>query len=60
LHWYPPSASRESIWVPAPPPLLSDSLVRLLQPLSPWLFEVTKPAEFRKALAKILSDLSRM
>ena len=54
-----PSGARELLWVQAPPPLMSDSLVRLVQPAGPRLFDVTTPLEFRKALAVILREFSR-
>lgn len=49
----------ELLSVPAPPPLMSDSLVRLVQPLNPQLFDVTTPIEFRNALAKLLAGISK-
>ena len=39
---------------------LEDSLGRTLKPLGPRTFEVTTPAEFRNALAAIISEISRM
>jgi len=43
-------------------PLLEpdDSLARTLKPLQPHLFDVYTPAEFRKALANMLDEISRL
>jgi hypothetical protein len=47
--------------IPAPRPLLpEDQLEPLLRPLSPRLFDVTTPQEFRRALAAILAEIARM
>ena len=37
-----------------------DSLERTLKPLQPHLFDVSTPAEFRKALASLLDEISRL
>jgi hypothetical protein len=41
-------------------PSSDDSLARTLKPLSPRIFDVTVPIEFRNALAAILSDISHL
>jgi len=38
----------------------ADSLERTLRPLQPQLFDVVTPEEFRKALGKMLEEISRM
>ena len=40
-------------------PLPSDSLEKTLKPLNPRLFEITTPAEFRKALATMIDEIER-
>jgi hypothetical protein len=47
-----PSAGRTSA--------LEDSLARTLKPLAPRIFDVTTPAEFRSALAAIITEISRL
>jgi len=37
-----------------------DSLERTLKPLQPHLFDVSTPAEFRKALASLFDEISRL
>jgi hypothetical protein len=37
-----------------------DDLFGLIKPLDPQLFDVTSPAEFRKALASIMSEIARL
>lgn len=44
--------------LPAEPP--TDSLENLLKPLHPRLFDVANPEQFRKALATLLAEISRM
>jgi len=41
------------------PPVADDSLERTLKPLNPRLFDVTTPAEFRKALAVMIEEIGR-
>jgi hypothetical protein len=45
---------------PTPNAVQQDSLEGTLKPLDPRLFDVETPEQFRKALAAILSDISRM
>jgi hypothetical protein len=41
-------------------PLIQDSLLRTLKPLSPRVFDVTTPIEFRTALATIIREISQL
>ena len=63
-YWYRPNPPRglgtaDVFKIPAPPALMADKLVRIIGPLGPRVFEVTKPEEFRKALAVMLAEISR-
>jgi hypothetical protein len=73
IRYYPPSpgplldvAPRRGRGIAPPPPMLGrgallqdDSLAATLKPLSPKRFDVSTAAEFRSALASIVSELSR-
>jgi len=37
-----------------------DALEKTLKPLQPHLYDVTTPEEFRKALAELMGEVSRM
>jgi hypothetical protein len=45
---------------PTSGPLPSDQLFGLIKALDPRLFDITTPAEFRKSLAAILSEIARL
>lgn len=55
----PPTASRRP-WVRPAPTAQRDAIPGLLNPLHPRVFTVSSPQDFRKALAKILSEISQM
>ena len=46
--------------MPPAPQVMTDSLERTVKPLDPRLFDVKDPLEFRKALASILIEISRL
>lgn len=52
-------AGRRKTLSGAPPPIAADSLERTLKPLNPQLFDVTTPAEFRKALWVMIEEIGR-
>jgi hypothetical protein len=55
----PPTAPRRP-WVRPAPTAQRDAIPGLLNPLHPRVFKVGSPQDFRKALAKILIEISQM